>query len=120
MPSLFLRNVSPTPGQWLTLDLRVPAATGTRPAIGATARLVLPNGRIVSGQVDGGSGHSGKRAPEIHFGLGRDFVETDVAVELAWRDGAGVHRRTVHLPLDQRHRIVLDRDTLAQAMPGKS
>jgi hypothetical protein len=120
MPSLFLRNVSPHGGHWLTLDLRLSGAVaGTRPAIGATARLLLPNGKIVSGQVDGGSGHSGKRAPEIHLGLGRDFAEPDVAVELAWRDGAGVHRRTVRLPRDQRHQIVLDHDTLAQASPAR-
>jgi hypothetical protein len=118
MPSIFLRNVSPNTGHWLSLDLRVPGAVaGTRPAIGATARLVLPDGRIVCGQVDGGSGHSGKRAPEIHLGLGREFPNPDIDVEIAWRDGAGPHQRTVRLPVDRRHRIVLDHGTLAQATP---
>jgi hypothetical protein len=116
MPSIFLRNVSPNTGHWLTLDLRVAGAVaGTRPAIGATARLVLPGGRIVSGQVDGGSGHSGKRAPEIHLGLGRELPHSDIDVEMAWRDRAGRHKRTVRLPLDRRHQIVLDHTTLAEA-----
>lgn len=109
MPSIFLRNVSPNTGHWLSLDLRVQGAVdGTRAAIGATARLVLPGGRIVSGQVDGGSGHSGKRAPEIHLGLGREFPDADVNVEMAWRDATGLHNRTVRLPIDRRHHIVLD------------
>jgi hypothetical protein len=118
MPSIFLRNVSPNTGHWLSLDLRVAGAVaGTRPAIGATARLVLPDGRIVCGQVDGGSGHSGKRAPEIHLGLGRELANSDIEVEIAWRDRAGPHKRTVRLPVDHRHRIVLDQGTLAQATP---
>jgi enediyne biosynthesis protein E4 len=115
MPSLFLRNVSPNAGHWLTLDLRLlGAVAGTRPAIGATARVVLPDGRIVSGELDGGSGHSGKRAPEIHLGLGREFRDLEVPVEVAWRDAAGAHRRTMRLPIDRRHRIVLDGAATAQ------
>lgn len=118
MPSLFLKNVSAHTGHWLTLDLRVAGTiAGTRPAIGATARLALPDRRIVSGQVDGGAGHGGKRAPEIHLGLGQEFPASDVNVEIAWRDGAGAHRRTVRLPVDRRHQIVLDQKTLALATP---
>src|SRR5207248_910443 len=41
-----------------------------RPAIGATATVRLPNGKRLVAQVDGGSGHSGKRSPDLHFGLG--------------------------------------------------
>lgn len=119
MPSIFLRNISPGSGHWLTLDLQVPGAVaGMRPAIGATARLVLPDGRVVSGQVDGGSGHSGKRAPEIHLGLGRDFPKSEIEVEIAWRDVAGAHKRTVRLPIDQRHQIALEYGKLAQATPS--
>jgi hypothetical protein len=118
MPSIFLRNISPDTGHWVTLDLRVQGAVdGTRAAIGATARLALPNGRIVSGQVDGGSGHSGKRAQEIHLGLGREYPNADVEIEIAWRDAAGPHKQSVRLPIDRRHRIVLDQRTLALSTP---
>jgi len=107
MPSLYLRNRSPQVGHWLGLDLRLPGAVnGTYAAIGATARTVLSSGRIVTAQVDGGSGHSGKRASEIHLGLGAD-APPQVDVDLAWRDSNGVHRRTLRLPIDRRHRIVL-------------
>jgi hypothetical protein len=113
MPSLFLRNVSVGVGDHLVLDLRVPGALGgTVPAIGATARLRLGTGEWVSAQVDGGGGHSGKRAPEIHLGLGHPAPgqrrSDDVSeAEIAWRDGRGVQRTTCRL-LPGRHRIVLE------------
>jgi hypothetical protein len=59
------------------------------PAIGATATVVTADGRRLFGFVDGGSGHSGKRSPEIHFGLGKADTSRPVEVSLRWRDGAG-------------------------------
>ena len=113
MPSLFLRNRSPRTGHWLVLDLRLPGAVGgTRAAIGANARVTLPSGRIVHAEVDGGSGHGGRRAAEIHLGLGADATP-QVDVELAWRDASGAHRRAVRLATDQRHRVVLGEKKLA-------
>jgi hypothetical protein len=107
MPSQFLKNLSPAAGEAIVLDLRLPGAlSGTRPAIGATAKLRLEDGRTLVGQVDGGSGHSGKRAPEIHFGLGRLPPGTRLEVEIAWRDARGVHRMTRHLAAG-RHPIEL-------------
>ena len=49
-------------------------------------------------QVDGGNGHSGKRAPELHFGLGDVPATEAIAVELRWRDTAGAVRHA-HLTL---------------------
>jgi hypothetical protein len=121
MPSLFLRNTSPAPGHWLQLDLRLRGAVaGTRAAIGATARVVLSDGHVVSDQVDGGSGHGGRRAPEIHLGLGKAVPTPDVLVEIAWRDEGGAHRMHVRLAVDRRHRIVLGAGTLAQAAAPES
>src|SRR5262249_14235799 len=108
MPSVFLRNLTPNAGSAFVLDLRLAGAlAGTRAAIGATARVLRPDGRIVSDRVDGGSGHSGKRAAEIHLGLGSVPAGASLNVEVAWRDAAGIHRRTFPLP-PGRHRIVLD------------
>jgi hypothetical protein len=64
-------------------------------------------------QVDGGSGHSGKRAPELHFGLGRVAAGTPLRVDLRWRDGDGrVRAETIHL-VPGRHTIVLGEPTTA-------
>jgi hypothetical protein len=49
----------------------------------------LPDGRRLVGQVDGGNGHSGKRSPELHFGLGALPKGARLQVEVAWRDGTG-------------------------------
>jgi hypothetical protein len=102
-PSVFYRNDAPNPGQFLGLCLRLPVhpdeRTGVhagrpgagyrgRPAVGASARVHLPDGRVLGAEVDGGSGHSGDRAPELHFGLGPTPVHT-VTVDLAWRDANG-------------------------------
>jgi len=61
-----------------------------RPAIGAEAVLTMPNGQRVAAQVDGGNGHSGKRSPELHFGLGQLASTTALAVELHWRDARAI------------------------------
>jgi hypothetical protein len=109
--SVFHRNTSPTRHAFLGLHLRLPIdkratteaypghpnAVPSRPALGATATVVV-NGRRLTGQVDGGNGHSGKRSADLHFGLGtRPSVET-VHVELRWRDVNGsVQRHTLKL-----------------------
>src|SRR5947207_13689009 len=56
--------------QTSVLDGHPAAEVRGRSAIGATAILHLPNGKLLAGQVDGGNGHSGKRSRELHFGLG--------------------------------------------------
>jgi len=58
-------------------------------------------------QVDGGSGHSGKRAPEVHFGLGRMSPATPLRVDVRWRDGQGRPRATTLRLTPGRHTFVL-------------
>jgi hypothetical protein len=58
-----------------------------RAAVGAVVTVTLPNGKTLTRQVDGGNGHSGKRSPDLHFGLG-DFHGT-VQVKIRWRDPDG-------------------------------
>ena len=104
-PSVMYLNQCPSCGRALVLNLRESAATPASPAagspgspgtpvIGATATVVLPNGRRLVGRADGGSGHSGKPSPEIHLGLGDVSPSAPLAVELAWRgsDGLAHHR----------------------------
>lgn len=106
--SYFFRNRAARQGSFLHLDLQLPAGEGrTRPAIGATVAVQLPDGRRLVGQVDGGSGHSGKRAPEVHFGLGKLAAGTPLLAEVSWRNGRGeVQRQRMRLPAG-RHRLVL-------------
>lgn len=107
-PSYFFRNTAPRRGTSLEIEPRLPAGAGTRPAVGAEASVWLPDGRRLVGQVDGGSGHSGKRAPELHFGLGRMAAGTPLRVDLRWRDGSGkVRSETLQLKAGGRHTVVL-------------
>jgi len=102
-PSSFHHNISPEVGSFLGLHLRLPlkpgptrvraghpgAETQGRSAIGAEAIVILPDGRRLVAQVDGGNGHSGKRSQDIHFGLGRQAPETRVNITLRWREPGG-------------------------------
>jgi hypothetical protein len=116
--SYFFHNVGPRRGAALEIEARLPATAGpagaSRPAIGAEATVWLPDGRRMVAQVDGGSGHSGKRAPELHFGLGRlDRVNagTPLRVDFRYRDGSGrVRAETLRLP-PGRHTVLLGTPT---------
>ncbi len=109
--SFFFHNEAPHPGAFLGLHLLLPVDasvldgvsardghpgrdTPGRPAIGAVARVTLPDGRHLVAQVDGGNGHSGRRAPEIHLGLGEVGKETRLPTELRWREFGGRIRST--------------------------
>jgi len=112
--SYLYKNEGTPAGQFLGLHLLLPVQGGPaafvarpghpgpdlygRPAIGATATVELPSGKKFTAQVDGGSGHSGKRSPELHFGLGAIDASTPLLVHLAWRDSSGkVQRKTITL-----------------------
>ena len=94
-PSYFFKNESPRPGAFLGLHLIHPNGA---PAIGSVARIQLTDGRKFIGQVDGGTGHSGRRSPDIHFGLGAWESTKRLNVEIQWRDDTGkVQRQTVQI-----------------------
>lgn len=85
-PSFFFQNRSPDAGTFVGLRLTHP---GGSPAIGAVARVNLPDGRKLVAQVDGGTGHSGRRSPDIHFGLGKWEKTNPVSIEIKWRNQGG-------------------------------
>ncbi|HEY6347983.1 MAG TPA: CRTAC1 family protein [Candidatus Angelobacter sp.] len=113
--SIFYHNQTATMNSFLQLYLLLPVNREAVPAsrifpghpsrelqgryaIGASATLHLPNGRLMIQQVDVSNGHSGKRSPELHFGLGQLPASAILTVDLAWRDVNGtVHRETLHL-----------------------
>jgi hypothetical protein len=71
----------------------------SRPAIGAAVEVHLPEGRLLVSQVDGGSGHSGKRAPDIHLGLGHVEAGALLNVDVRWRGADGkLPSRTLQVP----------------------
>ncbi|WP_283133053.1 CRTAC1 family protein [Rhizohabitans arisaemae] len=94
----FYLNESPSPGAFLGLRLRHEGGAGTpaagalpaagSPVIGAQVSVTTADGRRFLGRVDGGSGHSGKRAQTVHIGLGQN-VTGPLKVRLTWRDRAG-------------------------------
>jgi enediyne biosynthesis protein E4 len=102
-PATFYHNEHRTPGSFLGLHLLLPINGDldrtllreghpshdlpTRAAIGAVVTVTLPNGRVLTRQVDGGNGHSGKRSPDLHFGLGQ--IDGTVNVRIDWRDRSG-------------------------------
>lgn len=106
-PSYFYHNECPRPGNFLGLHLLLPlekglatqVATGIghpveemrgRPAVGAVVSVRLPDGRKRVAQIDGGSGYAGKRAPDVHLGLG---TIAEAPVEIRWRDPDGTPRQ---------------------------
>lgn len=119
--SYFYHNESAQAGAFLGLHLLLPLnpekptsvysghpgtnVTG-RPAIGAFATVHLPDGRRLVAQVDGGNGHSGKRSPDLHFGLGQLSPNTTLRVELRWRNPDGQVRQET-LPLSPGWHTVL-------------
>ena len=112
--SYLYKNESASAGAFLGLHLLLPVRGGPstfrtrpgnpaadlygRPAFGASASVELPGGRRQWAQVDGGSGHSGKRSPDVHFGLGNIKPDTLLKVDLAWRNSEGrIEKKTVWL-----------------------
>lgn len=60
-----------------------------RAALGAEARVKLPNGKELVSQVDGGNGHSGERSHELLFGLADLPADQPLPVTISWRAPSG-------------------------------
>jgi enediyne biosynthesis protein E4 len=121
--SYFYHNESNNPGAFIGIRLRLPAGNNasqtrvcregknllpSRPAIGAEARVFLPGRAPLVQQVDGGNGHSGKRSPDLQFGLGHLAGNDLVSVELRWRDARGaLQRQTIQLAPGGWYTVVL-------------
>lgn len=110
--SYFYRNECPAPGNFIGLHLLLPLEKGQatfhepgvghptekiagRPAVGASVTVRLPDGTKRVGQIDGGTGYAGKRAPDVHLGLG---TFSRAPVDIHWRDPEGNrHQETFEL-----------------------
>jgi hypothetical protein len=121
-PASFYRNAGTRTGAFLGLHLKLPVGpvasaatvirdghtvwdTPTRAPIGASATIWLPDGRKVTRQVDGGNGHTGKRSPDLLFGLGA--ASGPIRVELKWRTATGTLRSETHTLTPGWHSVLL-------------
>ncbi|MGO4565876.1 CRTAC1 family protein [Rhizobium sp. 2YAF20] len=113
--SSFYLNVSRTENKYLSLNTRLTNSNGTtRAAIGAVARLTLPDGRVLVGFSDVSNGHSGHRSSEIHFGLGQLPTDQNIAVEISWR-AAGRRQQRQYQLKPGTHQLILDQRESAAA-----
>ncbi|MBY0549536.1 MAG: CRTAC1 family protein [Candidatus Obscuribacterales bacterium] len=121
-PSYYFRNDAPDAGESLSLSIVRPASgtdamEGTKtaprndrkysPAIGAKVQVTLPDGSRRTGMIDGGCGHSGKRAHEVHFGLGRMPKTTMLNVVVEWKNVEGKLVKSSYKTRPGWHRIEL-------------
>lgn len=107
-PATYYHNEKPTPGAFLGLHLLLPTTAGNpgetvvrqghptpdvagRAAISAAVTITLPDGQVLTRQIDSGNGHNGRRSTDLHFGLGKIGVPVNVRID--WRDPAGQVRR---------------------------
>ncbi|TDL81354.1 CRTAC1 family protein [Palleronia sediminis] len=81
-PLALWQNATPGAGNWLAVDLSMPAPN-TR-AVGAWIALRTPDGRTHWREVTVGGGHGGGQAGPIHFGLG-DATRAEIRV--TWPGG---------------------------------
>ena len=81
-PANLYRNVVPSRGNWLAVDVRDAAG---RPAIGAVVSAQLGDRRLAR-PVRRASSYMAANDPRVHFGLGRATSLEDVSIR--WPDGA--------------------------------
>ncbi|PXX70615.1 ASPIC/UnbV protein [Nocardia tenerifensis] len=115
-PPAFFANQSPGLGNSLELRLYRPAQSATgkatvgQPAYNAAVTVRTADGRTTRSQLDGGSGHSGKRSFDVHFGLGD--ARTPVSADIEWLDTAGVpHHQTLQLAPGTHALMLTDKAT---------
>jgi hypothetical protein len=118
-PPAFYRNDSKAMGDYLNLRLHRPASGGPAgagtPAYGATVKVTTSDGRTQVSMLDGGSGHSGRRSFDVHFGLGADMGPASAQVR--WRDEQGTtHQQDLTLS-PGTHTLVLS--STAQEVPTR-
>lgn len=95
-----LRSVAGVAGREVSTHAGHPVAADLgRPAIGAVVTVRPPGGRTLVSPVDGGNGHSGRRPPDVHFGLGPVPASSRIQVDVEWRGlGGRARRQSFDLP----------------------
>jgi len=100
---------------WLKVRLEGDGRSVNRAAIGAQVRISLADGRILTRQVEGGTGEGNQNDLTLHFGLG---ARTDpVDLDIFWPGGATQTVRGV--PVDQVVKISRQASPGSTAGPGR-
>lgn len=73
-------------GHWLELRLIGDGVKVNGGAVGAQARIKLPDGRVITRQVEVGTGQGSSSSPILHFGLGAFAGPATVVIR--WPDGS--------------------------------
>ncbi|MGE3819358.1 MAG: FG-GAP-like repeat-containing protein [Isosphaeraceae bacterium] len=82
-PVVLLRNVTESPGHFVTLSLEGTASN--RDAVGAVVRADLGGGEVITGFRNGGGSYQSSCDPRIHLGLGQ--ASRVDALEVRWPSG---------------------------------
>ena len=94
----FFVNSGKKENHWLRIKLQCKKKKVNRFAVGAQVRLKLNNGKILSRQVESGTGQGNQNELTLHFGLGS--YDQPVKVEIFWPDGTILNLDGV--PVDQK------------------
>jgi hypothetical protein len=83
-PAKLFHNVTANDSHWLALKLR--GTKSNRQGLGATVRMVLPDGRNLYNQATTSVGYASSSEPLVRFGLGSNHAAQKV--EIRWPSGA--------------------------------
>ena len=73
--------------RWLSVRLRGDGKRVNRSAVGAQVRIRRKDGRVLTRQVEAGTGEGNQNDLTLHFGLGGDDRSPALALEILWPDG---------------------------------
>jgi len=74
-------------GAWCEARLIGDGKNICRDAIGAQVRIKLSDGRVISRQIEIGTGEGNANSPVLHFGLGEIPPGKELTIEIRWPDG---------------------------------
>jgi hypothetical protein len=86
-----------TSGHWIKVHLAGDGTNVNRDAIGAQVRIDMGDGRILTRQVEAGTGNGNQNEMTLHFGLGTH--SSSVTLDITWPDGT---TESVVTSVDQR------------------
>lgn len=105
--SRFYRNTTRRAGTFVGLNVLYPTVPASAlrvqagraipngsPAFGAAVEVTGPDRQRWVSYVDGGSGHSGKRSPDVHIGVGAVAADAPLRVAISWRTLTGLQHET--------------------------